>query len=805
MLASDVKYSIRTLCKTPISTLACLLTLAIGIGATTAIFSLIDGVILKPLPFPDAGRLVAIPRIDLQSRRHTYTSMPEFLAYQDEGSSELESIAAYQQRIFSLSRNGAPEQVSGVLATLGFFSTLNVAPVLGRVFNAADTDGTIILSNSLWEQRFQRDPGIIGKVVLLDSQPEVIVGVMPAGFWFPGQKCQLWRLVNSDYYLLKDSRDYHFLTVFGRLRPSATVEQAQAKLAVANGRLATLQPDFNSNHGTIVTSLTTEIFGNVRPLLLTLMGTVVFVLLIVCANIANLQMSRYVYRRNEFAIRLALGASWTRVARLLLIESLILSVVGGILGVGLAFLGIRLALPLNLFSVPVSSGVAIAPAALAFTSLLCIATGLFFGIAPAIQLISSKFAGSLTESARGSSIGRKAWYFQGGLVVVEVAASLTLLIGLMLMIQSFERLSDINTGYDPERLLIATVRLPVVNYPDLTSIQDFQKRIEDRVTQIPGVQSVAATSDNPLVSGFKDSFRISGQPKATVADRQLVAQASVSPGFFATMGIPMRSGREFTSLDRPKTEPVAVINESMARRFWANRDPIGDQIRHGATYAGAKWYRVVGIVSDTRPFIDWEPEPKIFTPFLQVPDSYINALGRPLTFAVRVVPNNITAIPSLREVFTGVDPSLACDVRAMSSTISDSLVQPRFRTILFVILGSIAFWLSILGVYGVVSGMTMRETRSLGIRLALGATRSSILTLVIARGMVITSVGVIIGVVSSLFLTRVLQGFLFEIHPNNPFVFLLAGGALMFATFIAVYIPGRRATTIDPVAALRCD
>jgi putative ABC transport system permease protein len=804
MFTSDVKYSIRTLCKTPISTLTCLLTLAVGIGATTAIFSLIHGVILKPLPFPDAGRLVAIPQIDLQSRKHTYTSMPEFLAYQDEGS-ELESVAAYQQRTFSLSSNGAPEQISGALASQEFFSTLNVAPALGRVFNAADADGAIILSNSLWEQRFQRDPTIIGKVVLLDGQAGIIVGVMPAGFWFPGLKCQLWRLITSDYYFLKQSANFRFLYVFGRLRPSATVQQAQAKLAVINGRLATLKPALSANRGTIVTSLSTEILGNARSLLLALMGTVVFVLLIVCANIANLQMSRYVSRRNEFAIRVALGASWTRVARLLLIESLMLSVAGGILGVVVAFLGIRLVLPLNLFSVPISSGVAIAPAALAFTSLLCIATGLFFGIAPAIQLVSSKFVGSLRENGRGSSIGKKARYFQGGLVVVEVAASLTLLIGLMLMIQSFERLSDVKTGYDPERLLMATVRLPVVSYPDLTSIQTFQKRIEDRVAQIPGVQSIAATSDSPLVSGFKNYVTINGQPIVAAADQQLAALASVSPGFFATMGIPMRSGREFSSLDRRQSELVAVINESMARRFWANKDPIGGQIGHGVSREGIQWYRVVGVVSDTRPFIEYEPEPKIFTPFLQVPDGYTNTLGRPLTFAVRVARGNVSTIPFLHEAFIEVDPTVACDIRSLNDTISDSLVQPKFRTILFVILGTIAFWLSILGVYGVVSSMTIGETRSLGIRLALGATRSSILTLVIARGMVITSVGVIIGVVSSLFLTRVLQGFLFEIHPNNPFVFLLAGGALMFATFIAVYIPGRRATTIDPVAALRCD
>jgi putative ABC transport system permease protein len=802
MFVSDLKYSIRALCKTPVSTLTCLLTLAIGIGATTSVFSLINNVILKPLPFPDASRLMAISQIDHESRRHTYTSMPEFLAYQRE-LAEFHSVAAYQQGTFSLSDNGHPERISGALASQSFFSTLEVAPVLGRAFNASDADGTVIISESLWDHRFQHDLRIIGKVVSLDGHPGVIVGVMPAGFWFPNAQSQIWRLITPDYYGLKESEDFHFLYVFGRLKPTATVQQAQAELTVLYGRLVRLNPDLNSNRSTVVVPLSTEILGNGKLLLLAVMGTVVFVLLIVCANIANLQLSRYVYRKSEFAIRLALGATWARMVRLLLIESMLLCLAGGILGLGFAFLAIRFAVPLNLFSVPISSRVTIAPAALIFTMLLCVATGLLFCIAPAAQLLSPKFVSSLGERGRGQSVGKRARYFQAGLVVAEISASLTLLIGLMLMVQSFKRLSSVDIGYDPTRLVMITVKLPTVNYPDQTSIRDFQKRVEDRVFQIPGVQNVAASSDIPLVSGFKNFFMISGQPDVAAADKQLVVQASISPGYFATMGIPMREGREFSTLDRPQGQLVAVINASMARRFWPDRNPIGSQIRHGLADEPTHWYRVIGIVSDTRPFIELDPEPKIFTPFLQVPEGYDNALGRPLTFAVRTARSDLNVIPSLRAVISDTDPALACDIRSMNGIITDSLAQPKFRAILFTILGAIAFWLSIMGVYAVVSGMTLSETRSLGIRLALGATRSSILLLVIRRGLAIASIGVAIGLIMSFFLTRVLQGFLFEIHPNSFSVFLVAAGSLMVASFIAVYIPGRRATRIDPVEALR--
>jgi putative ABC transport system permease protein len=802
MLRSELIYSIRALSKEPLRTLVCLLTLAIGIGATTAVFSFVNGVLLQPLPLPNASRLVAVPQIDPQSGRRFNTSLPDLTAFQ-KGSPEFESLAGYQLSTFSLTAHDPPEQIRGSLVTQDFFSTLGTNAAVGRVFRESDPEGAVIISNSLWEQSFRNDPNIIGRSIMVDGRPGTILGVVPSRFWFPTPECQIWRLTTSDFPPLKDISNLHFLHVIGRLRSNVPLRQAQSQLETVNRTITRLHREHDLNLGISLLPLTQDVLGDSRSLLLTLMGTVALVLLVACGNVANLQLCRSLQRRSELAIRVTLGARQFHLIRLLFSEALLLTLSGGSIGLGVALLGTSLAMKLYPFPIPLNSKGIFDPAIFAFALLLCFTISLALSLVSAVSVLDPGLTRTLNDNGRGSTMGRAARSIQNGLVVSEIAASFALLVVIVLMVQSLIRLSSIKTGFNTQQLLTITLRLSPQSYPDQTALLAFQKKIKDRISGVPGVRSVAASSDVPLVNWFKNYFEINGRPAITAAAHQLVAQSSVSPGYFHTMGIAMLAGREFLDTDLPKTQPVAIINESLARRYWGPANPLGSRIRHGLPAGQTRWYTIVGLVESTRLLVNSPSEPKIYTPFSQVPEGYDGVLGRPITLEIRTSAKSVNLVPTLRRVIRDIDPTLGYDIRSAEDVIAEAASQPRLRTILFSLFGVIASWLCVLGIYGVVSNATVRQTRDFGIRLALGATPTSVLMLVIRRGMILTSAGLTVGFLLSLVLARLLRTLLFEAPATSSLAFLVPAGTLALASCIAVYLPARKAARIDPAVALR--
>jgi putative ABC transport system permease protein len=627
---------------------------------------------------------------------------------------------------------------------------------------------------------------------------------MPPGFWFPQLNCQLWRLITPDSYLLRGNEDYRFLRAIGRLKRTASSTQALAQLKVVNDQLIQDHPDLNSNLGITILPLAEDLARNVRASILVLMAAVTFVVLIACANVASLLLSRLLRRTKEFAIRTALGANRVRLFRQLLMESLLLSTSGGVLGLVLAFVGVQLTMKFNPTAIPRITETRIDQRVLLFALTLSVITGLVCALVPVSQLLAQGFTGSLNEQDGRATSGKRTRILQHVLIVVEVAAALMLLVAVNLMTESFLRLAAVDLGFNTDTLLTVTVRLQKANYPSARELEAFQRQIYDRVSAVPGVRAVATSSYLPLVRGFQNYFSIRGEAPVAPARRELVAQASVSPGYFGVMGIPLNSGREFLEFDSQKAERVAIVDETMARRFWPGQNPLGRQIRHGLPDEPTQWYTVVGVVKGTVPAIGWRPMPTIFTPFAQIPEGYENFLARPITIFVRADEKNFTPlIPSLRSVIAGIDPDLGSEVRIMDEVVSASLAESKVRAAILGVFGTVALWLSTIGIYGVVSTATSSETRNIGIRISLGARSRDVLLFVIGRGMLATALGLAFGVSLAFLLTRFMRTLLYEVSATDPKAFVAAAAVLLLASLLAIYLPARHATCIDPVVALR--
>lgn len=799
----DLKFGVRSLCKTPIVTIACLLTLAIGIGATSAVFSVINATILAPLPFPDSGSLIAISQINLQSGRRIATSISDLQEIKL-GTPSLALLAGYQEKTFTIGDKAAFSQISGALVTDSFFTTVGARMLQGRSFRDDDPDGTIVISESLRREFFGNDPQVLGRAILLDGHPATIVGVVPTGMWLPSKKCQLWRLINQDFPLFKRNGDYRFLHLLGRRRPGVSIQRVQSELAVESRRLAEIEPDLNAHIGILAIPLAEDMFQTTRPALMIVMGAVIVVLLVVVANIANLQFSRSIRRQNEFVTRMLFGASRFRILRLLLAENLLLSVAGGVIGMVIAFLGAALTLRLSPSPVPIPSRVSTSPKVLLFEAVLCLVIGLALGSVSSLQavVLGRTRAGVMTNRTVTGTRGVRFWY--GILVVSETAVTVTLLVAVMLIVQSYFRLSAIDVGFKTKDLITLTLRLPIDAYPDKASLLAIQRRLHDRIAEQGGVVAVSASSDIPLVGYFFNYFSIKGEGPVSASDRQLVIQSSVSPGYFNTMQIPILSGREFVQSDRDGSHLVAIINESMRRAFFGNTDPIGHEIRHGLPDEPTHWYTIIGVVGDSRPLVTIAPSPRLYTPYTQIPQDYDELLARPTTLEVRTTDDAASsAISSIRATVQELDPALGYDIRSSSDIVEESLLQPRFHALLFCFFGVITFWLSAVGIYGVASNMIEQETRALGIRLALGATRPSIAMLVLRRGAIMSGVGILVGSLISMYLVRILHSLLFEIRLMNPVIVISAASTLFFASLLAVYGPARAASRIEPVKALR--
>ena len=776
-----------------------LITLALGIGANTMIFSVVNGVLLNPLPFPDSRRLVRLGESHGKyNGNFTYAS---FLDLGNETES-LENIAAARFWSDNLSDAGEPEQVSIMLVSANFFAALGVPPQLGRTFRPEeDTPGSnnvVVLSHALWQRRYGGDPNVVGRAIKLGNREQTVIGVMPPGFQsnilFSGQY-DLWSpLVPGGQ--LRDNRRSHLLGVVARLKPQATLKQAEAELSAIAAGINQQNPGVDDpDLGITIIGLQERIVAGMRPALLVLLCAVGCVLLIACANVANLLLARSTAREKEIAIRLALGASRWRIARQLLTESTVLGLAGGIAGLFVAFWGVDSLVALAPGSLPRMDQVHLDGRVLVFTLLISLVTGILFGMAPALQLPRLSIHEVVKDGGRGSTGSRRRWLRQS-LVVAEIAIALVLLIGAGLMINSFWRLQRTDRGFDERNVL--TVNLTLSKYSNSEQQIAFLRTVLERVAQVPGARTVGLTSTLPLRSGPSTEFVIEGR-SYEFGDEPSADIRIIDPNYFRAMGIPLRAGRPFAETDSPDSAKVMVINENMARRFWPNDDPIGKRVTMkdwGPPLTG----EIVGIVGDVRADgMDTDVRPMIYWPYTQFPQIFDNIV-------IRTEGNPLNLVAAVKSQIWSVDPSQAvANVDTMEQVLASSVATRRFNLILITLFAATALALASVGIYGVISYTVSQRTHEIGIRMALGAQGSDVMKLVVAQGVTLTLAGVSLGVAAAIGLTRLMSTLLYGVSPTDVATFASVAVLLSVIALAACIIPARRATKVDPMFALRCE
>jgi putative ABC transport system permease protein len=805
-ILQDLRHAGRMLFNKPGFAALAVIALALGIGANSAIFSVVNAVLLRSLPYDAPERLAMVWGTTPQADRAS-VSPADFLDYR-ERNEVFEQVAAFTAGGFTLTGAGDPEQIRGARVSADFFSVLGARPAAGRAFRAEDDEPgagrVVVFSQKLWQRRFNSDEGIIGKSVNLNGQSFTVVGIMPAEFQFtvPGifrSPAELW----TPSALVKDNttRGNRYLRVIGRLKPGVSLERAQADLAAIAGQLQQEYPGTNKGMGVRLVGLHEQIVGNVRPALLILLGTVAFVLLIACANVANLLLARAASRHKEIAIRMALGATRARLARQLITESMLLALIGGAFGILLALWGTDVLVSLSPANLPRVKEVGVDRYVLAFTLLISVLTGVLFGLAPALQASKPDLNEALKEGSRGSSENLGRGSLRRLLVIFEMAAALVLLIGAGLMVKSFLRLSEVNAGFDPRNVLTVTLSLPRAKYKEPRAQAAFFREAFERIEGLPGVESVGAINDLPL-GGDRDSaaFAIEGRPAPPPGERPSTEWRLVNPDYFKAMSIPLLRGRAFTEDDAIDSPPVVVINDSFARRFFPNEDPVGRRIILDLTISNATPVarEVVGVAGDVRDLgLDAEPKPEVYAPYLQETVPY-------MALMVKAKADPAALGAAVRGEVSAIDKDQPISgIQGMEQVIKDSVGGRRFNMTLFAIFAAVALLLAAVGIYGVMAYSVTRRTHEIGIRMALGASSRDVLRLVLGQGMALALIGMVVGLAVSAALTRVMSSLLYEVSATDPLTFaaiplLLAGVALL-----ACYIPARRAMKVDPMVALR--
>jgi len=811
-ILSDCRYGLRQLRKNPGFTAAAVLTLALGIGANTVIFSVVSAVLLRPLPFPEPQKLVRVVSVRLRENAPDNASYPDFTDFRQQSHS-FSQMAAFHTDRFTLTGHGEATHVQGAVVSADLFPLLGIRPFVGRAFlpeedrpRAVTAVFSVILSHSLWRTRFGSDPAIVGKTIDLDNLSFVVVGVMPAGFQFPIQAdpVDFWTTIAVDAVALPGEkpmtaqRGAHYLDVIARLKPEATPTQAQAELTTIVSALNQQYPENAPRTIWIVPELD-QLVGSVRPALMLLLGAVGCVLLIACANLGNLLLSRGTSREKEIAVRGALGASRRRVIRQLLTENLLLAFLGGALGIALARWGIAPLVRLVPEDVPRLTDVHLDYTALLFTAALSLLTGVLFGLAPALQVSNGNFWESLRESGRGSSEGQRRTRLRSWLVAGDVAVATVLLVAAGLLIQSFLRLQRVELGYHPRGVLTFKVDLPFARYPVDHQPAFFQQSLA-RLNALPGVHSASAVLPLPLDGDDIDTvFAIEGQPLAE-GHQPRTAYSWVEPAYFETLGINLKEGRDFTVRDDLNALPVVIVNETIARQYFPGQSPLGKRIRPqiGNGYQGAPMRQIVGVVADVRQRgLTSAPGPQVYVPRSQSP------IGS-MIFVVRttVVPSSIA--DAARIEMQHVDPDLPIfRVKTLDQYFDQSVAQPHFLSVLLGIFAALAVLLAAVGIYGVISYSASQRTHEMGVRMALGADRRDVLLLVVGHGFRLALIGAAAGIIVSLLLTRFLSSLLYQVAPTDPFTFVAVLLLLGTVAFLACYIPARRATKVDPLVALR--
>jgi putative ABC transport system permease protein len=805
----DLRYGARMLRKNPGFTLIAVITLALGIGANTAIFSVVNAVLLRPLQYSDPGRLVQVWQNFSQSGANQVTvSAPEFLDYKDQNR-VFERMAAFRFQGFTLTGGNEPERMFGARVSADLFSMLGVAPALGRTFLPEEDQvggpRAVILSHGLWQRRFGSDTTLIGKSLTLDGESFTVVGVMPPGFQFPPQALQneLWANVPFDANDL-NRRGWRPLGVIARLKSGVGLDQANAELKAIAGRF----PASGIVPSSYAVSLQEQVVGRVRRALLVMLGAVSFVLLIACANVANLLLSQAAARRREMAIRAAVGASRSRLFRQLFVESLPLALLGGGVGLIMAVWIVELLASANPGNLPRANEIGIDLRTLWFTLSVSLLTGVVFSLAPAWQFSKLDLNESLKEGGRGTSVSFRRFSLRSLLLVSEVALSLTLLIGAGLMINSFARLLRVDPGFDPRGVLTMQMALPQSKYAEIQQRAFFEQALE-RIRRLPGVQSAGMTSALPLTGNPDFGFTIEGRTPSAPGDVPQTGWRAISPDYLQTMSIPLRRGRYFSGLDHEKASGVAIINETMARRFWPNEDPLGKRIKLGGPQRPYPWMEIVGIVGDVKhDGLDAPVGPEMYLPYAQTPFSQMPAGLRfpAMSLAARSGSDHDSLAAAMRAEIRALDKDQpVTNIRTLDLVLADSISQQRFYLLLLTFFASVALILAAVGLYSVVSYTVKQRTHEIGVRMAFGAQAGEVLRLIIKFGMKLTMIGALIGLAGALTLTRLMRTLLFDVSATDPLTFVVVALLLTGVALLACWIPARRATKVDPIIALRVE
>ena len=819
-LLQDTRYGARMLRKSPGLTLVAVLSLGLGIGAISTIFSFVNGIMLRPLPYQEPDRLVLLDETAVKKGIPSMSvSYPNFLDWRAQNNS-FEDIACFQRGGFAIGSGGPaaagasaaagsgssgaavatePEQLKGAFVTQGLFEILGVAPILGRTFTAEedqpDHDQVIILSYGLWHRRFGGDPAILGQTLVLNNRTRTVIGIMPKGFQFP-EVAEAWgpmALTTKEF-----TRTDHGLNAIARLKPGVTLEQAQAEMITIASNIETENPVTNEGLSVSVIDLRGSLVGDYKKALLILLGVVAFVLLIACVNVANLLLARATARHKEIAIRAALGAKRQRIVRQLLTESLLLGLIGGVFGLALAWWGMDLLLAAIPIDIPFWMKFDLDGRVLGVTAACSLLTGFVFGTVPALEASNPDLNETLKEGGRsGAGSGRHR--LRSLLVAAEIALSLVLLVGAGLMMRSFMSLQSVDAGFKPEGVLTMDVALPGSKYRRPEKRAEFFDALLDRVRAIPGVHSAGINSGLPLRgNNWGRSLTVEGFPVLSVGEAPVINHCVISSDYFSAMGISLLKGRDFDQRDSFKAPKVTIIDERLAREYWPGEDPLGKRIRFGPPEDNEPWHTIVGVVGEVKhDRLDASTRKSVYLPYAQTP------VGG-LSIVIRTEGKPEKLIAAARAQVRELDPDLPVTrIMPMTDVISRSVWQPRLYTALFGVFAGVALILATVGIYGVMSYAVEQRTREIGLRMALGAQRNDVLKLVVGHGILVAAIGIAVGLGAAAALTRLMSSLLFEVSATDPMTFAVVSALLAGVALGACFIPARRATKVDPMIALR--
>ena len=798
-LWQDLRYGARMLLKQPGFTLIAVLTLGIGIGANAAIFSVVNAVLLRPLPFKEPDRLIQILETKVPQFPEFSVSPGNFLGWKEQNT-VFERLVAFRGTSFNLVGTGDPEQLPGLKVTDGFFAMLGAQPQLGRDFLPEEDqpghDNVVILSQALWQRRFGGEANILNQTLSLNGQSYTVIGVMPATFRMPFSDAAFWTPMA---FTAQQAENHggHSLAAIGQLKSGVTVEQARAEMVKIAGRLAEQYPGANTGWSVKLMPLLEFTVRSLKPALQVLLAAVAFVLLIACVNVANLLLARAVGRQKEIAIRTALGAGRARIMRQLLTESVLLALLGGAVGLLLAKWGMDLLLKLTPQDLPRMSDVALDGRALAFTAAITLLTGLLFGLLPAWQASKPNLNEAMKDAGRGSTEGGRRQLVRSTLVVLEVSSALLLLVGAGLMINSFWQLLRVDPGFNPDNALTLSVALPRTKYPEEPQQVAFFQQLLEKTGSLPGVQSAGMSNSMPMGNDFVLAFEIEGQPPLPPGASQSTNFYSVSADYFKAMGIPLRRGRLFTTGDTKDSAHVTIINETMAQKMFPNEDPLGKRINFDGR-EHPNWYEIVGIVGDVKQYgLDQVTPMQTYEPHTQQTFSA-------MTLVVRATgdPTNLTA--AIRQTVSQLDKEQPiANIKPLAQFLATSIAQQQFSVLLLGVFAAVALILAAVGIYGVLNYAVTQRTHEIGIRMALGAGQRDVLSLVVGHGLRLTLLGVVAGLVAAFGLTRLMSTLLFGVSATDPLTFSLIALLLIMVALLACWIPARRAAKTDPMIALR--